>query len=329
MVTYENPNALTQPDESYWQALMVQGEFAPPCDPHELARALHFPDLGPPTAPDQEAVRLTQGAPEDWERAKEDLHQHRVLELRVSGCNKGGVLVDYHSIQGFVPTSHMLNLPRLPNADERVRMLSQKIGQTLRLRIIEIDLARSRLILSERAAQEDERALRLWQTVKPGDVLDGVITRLQHFGAFVDVGGVEGLIHVSELSWGRVDHPRDVVQPGDRVRVYVLAVKPNQRKMALSLKRLKPDPWAHVEERYQVGDIVEGVVTNVVDFGAFVRLEEGLEGLIHLSELANGHFLHPRNVVQEGQRVWVRVLQVDGKNRRLGLSLRQVPGSYF
>ncbi len=252
------------------------------------------------------------------------MRTYRVLELPITGCNKGGVLVDYYSIQGFVPTSHMLNLPRLPDIEERLHVLSQKIGETLRLRIIEIDRERGRLILSERAAQEDERALRLWETVQPGDVLDGVVTRLESYGAFVDVGGVEGLVHVSELSWGRVQHPRDVVQPGDHVQVYVLGVKPNQRKIALSLKRLLPDPWEHVEERFRAGDVIDGVVTHIVHFGVFVRLDEGIEGLIHVSELSDTPYVDPHVVVTEGQEVRVRVLHVDGENRRLALSLRQV-----
>jgi len=150
------------------------------------------------------------------------------------------------------------------------------------------------------------------------------VTNLCDFGAFVDLGGVEGLIHISELSWGRVEHPRDVLRRGERVKVYVIDVQPEQGRIALSLKRLQPDPWATMAQRYRVRQIVEGVITNVVDFGAFARVEEGLEGLIHISELAEGNFLHPRNVVREGERV--RVLSVDGSSRRLSLSLRRLEG---
>ncbi len=312
------------PDEEYWKALLSQGEFSPPPRRRRPSRSLprrRFSQFS--TVPTPTPTRV-QGNPEDWERAEEDMRTYRVLELPITGCNKGGVLVDYYSIQGFVPTSHMLNLPRLPDIEERLHVLSQKIGETLRLRIIEIDRERGRLILSERAAQEDERALRLWETVQPGDVLDGVVTRLESYGAFVDVGGVEGLVHVSELSWGRVQHPRDVVQPGDHVQVYVLGVKPNQRKIALSLKRLLPDPWEHVEERFRAGDVIDGVVTHIVHFGVFVRLDEGIEGLIHVSELSDTPYVDPHVVVTEGQEVRVRVLHVDGENRRLALSLRQV-----
>jgi small subunit ribosomal protein S1 len=150
------------------------------------------------------------------------------------------------------------------------------------------------------------------------------VTNLCSFGAFVDLGGLEGLVHVSELSWGRVDHPSDVLGPGDPVEVYVLNVDRERRRVGLSVKRLQPDPWQSVEERYHVGQVIEGVVTHVVDFGAFARVEDGLEGLIHVSELAEGNFIHPRNVVQEGDVVAARVLSIDSERRRMGLSMRQV-----
>lgn len=305
------------PEEEYWDALLSQGEHAPPS-----GRVRRRAPRRGPKSPARARRAQPVGDEADWARAEEDKAQHRVLELPIVGCNKGGVLVSYHSIVGFVPTSHMLNLPRLPDIGERLQVLSQKIGQTLRLRIIEIDRARGRLILSERAAREDERALRLWETLRPGDVLDGRVTRLEPYGAFVDIGGVEGLVHVSELSWTRVRHPEEVVQPGDEVRVYVLAVKPHQRKVALSMKRLQPDPWAGVSERYRPGDVVDGTVTHITSFGAFVALEEGVEGLIHRSQLADPPPYHPEEVVSVGQAVRVRVLDVDEANRRIALSLR-------
>lgn len=316
----------TPPDEAYWEALLVQGELPPsprPRRPRKSSRRrLASPPL--PPQPSESARKWNEGNPEDWERAEDDMHNHRILELPITDCNKGGVIVSYYSIQGFVPTSHMLNLPRLPDIEERLRVLGQKIGEMLRLRIIEIDRERGRLILSERAALEDENALRLWSTVKPGDILEGDVTRLEPYGAFVDVGGVEGLVHISELSWNRVDHPSDVVQVGDHVQVYVLGVKPNQRKIALSLKRLFPDPWEKVEDKFHPGDVLEGVVTHVARFGAFVRVDDGIEGLVHVSEMSENPRANPWNLVSVGEVVRVRVLQVDGANRRLALSLRQV-----
>ena len=163
-----------------------------------------------------------------------------------------------------------------------------------------------------------------WRACEPGQIHLGQVTSLCPFGAFVDLGGFEGLIHISELSWGRVSAPSDVVNPGDRVRVLVLETNPDEQKVALSLKRLQPDPWQGVEERYHPGQVVEAVVTNVVNFGAFARFEEGLEGLIHVSELAEGSFMHPRNVIREGDRVRARVIAVDGSKRRIALTLRPV-----
>jgi small subunit ribosomal protein S1 len=151
----------------------------------------------------------------------------------------------------------------------------------------------------------------------------GYITNVCAFGAFVDLGGLEGLVHISEISWGRVNHPADVLKTGDAVEVYVISVDRGAKRVALSLKRLKPDPWATIRERYQFGQLISGTITNVVSFGAFMRVEDGVEGLIHVSELAEGQFLHPRNVVQEGDVVTARVLNIDSTQRRLGLSLRK------
>jgi small subunit ribosomal protein S1 len=207
-------------------------------------------------------------------------------------------------------------------------LLSTRIGTPLRVRIIELDSVSNRLIFSERAAQvQPGQRATILSTLQANTTLEGTITNLCDFGAFVDLGGVEGLIHISELSWGRVAHPRDILSTGQTLPVYILSVDAEEERIALSVKRLQPDPWQSVEDRYEIGQIVEGTVTNVVDFGAFACIEEGLEGLIHISELAEGQFLHPRAVVQEGARVKARILNIDGSNRRLGLSLRGLNGN--
>ena len=246
------------------------------------------------------------------------------FSLVVSGANRGGVLVDWNGVQGFVPASHLREIPHSRDPQQRMAELADYIGQSLTVRLIEVDAEQKRLVFSQRAAHSEFRSPSVVLTsLKPGDVRRGTVTNLTSFGAFIDLGGVEGLIHVSEMSWDRVRHPTDVLRSGWEVEVYVLGVNPEEGRIALSLKRLRPNPWTEVESRYHVGQIVEGEVTNVVSFGAFVRLEEGLEGLIHISELAEGNFLHPRNVVREGDIVRVRVLSIDGANQRLGLSLRQ------
>jgi len=259
----------------------------------------------------------------DWERATRLFETKEPVELEVVGCNRGGLLVRFGDLQGFVPASQLLDLPRELNSQARQAELARRIGDQLRLRVIELDPERNRLIFSERAAANGQDAEALLASLSEGDVCTGQVTNLCGFGAFVDLGGVEGLIHISELSWGRVNHPSDVVRPGDQVQVYVMAVEPDQHRVALSLKRLKPDPWTLVDQRYRVGQLIEVEITNVVSFGAFARVDEGLEGLIHISELAEGNFLHPRNVVREGERVVARIIHIDSANHRLGLSLRQ------
>jgi len=253
------------------------------------------------------------------------MERGQVLELPVVGCNRGGALVGWNGLRGFVPASHLVGLS--PTVDERKRYdeLRHLVGTQLRLKIIELDAEQRRLVLSERASRLDEGLRQgLLDKLSPGDIRQGRVANLCSFGAFVDLGGLEGLVHVSELSWGRVDHPSDVLEVSQPVEVYILNVDRERERVGLSIKRLQPDPWQSAEERYQAGQIVESVITHVVDFGAFARVEEGLEGLIHVSELAEGNFLHPRNVVQEGDVVTARILNIDSRRRRMGLSLRRV-----
>lgn len=262
----------------------------------------------------------------DWLEIQQITTSDHAIVLNVIGYNRGGLLVEWRTLRGFVPASQLINFPTTTNNVIRRNALIERVGQTLTLRVIELSAEKNRLILSERAAQAEpgERA-DILNRLKPGDTISGQITNLCDFGAFVDLGGLEGLIHISELSWGRVGHPANMLERGQVVDVYVLAVDRENARVALSIKRLRPDPWKLVGEKYKIGEIVEGQITNVVDFGAFACIEEGLEGLIHVSELAEGHFLHPRNVVSEGQVVRARILSIDGHARRLGLSLRVVP----
>lgn len=305
-------------DETYWDALLTQGEVAfeqPPRDWNgEGGRLLahdRMSGLGAPTR-------------DQWAVLKAHFDEGAILKGRVIGCNRGGLLVRLPDTVGFVPASQLNDLPRRMEGEELRLELERRMGQELDLKLIELDRNRNRIILSERAAiwtggGVDARLAQL----EEGQEVSGRVRSICHFGAFVDLAGIDGLIHISELSWQRVAHPSEVVSVGQDVDVLVMHVDRGQRRVALSLKRLRPDPWATVEARYIPGQLVSGVVTNVVDFGAFVRIEEGLEGLIHISELADGNFLHPRNVVDEGDTVTLRVLNIDPHNRRLGLSLRQ------
>lgn len=320
-------------DESYWQALLEQGEVAleapPPTNPQETFQLY---DARSKAEHDQ-AEQMTKGGngPDqetDWQNAHFAFEQGQVFHLKVSGANRGGLLVNWNGLQGFVPASHLMEIPAAQEQHERIAELSNRIGDSMKLRLIEVDAQQNRLVFSERAAATGNRSPReILDNLRPGDVCAGTVTNLTTFGAFVDLGGVEGLIHISELSWDRVRHPGDVLQPGQEVHIHVIGVNAQEGRIALSLKQMHPDPWSGVASRYRVGDIIEGTVTNVVSFGAFVRVAEGLEGLIHSSELAEGNFLHPRSVVREGDRVRVRVLRIDPGKHRLGLSLRQAFGA--
>jgi small subunit ribosomal protein S1 len=310
-------------DDAYWQTLFAQedsfGEPTVPPEPDE-------PLFSEPGFNGQDAVsaRLpARSSKNPWQLAQEILDNDQTLELEVTGCNKGGLLVYWNGLQGFVPASQLTDFPQFHFETERTRALRKWLHKTLELKIVELNPKTNRLIFSERAAGvKAEERRQLFEEICPGDYLDGQVTNLTDFGAFVDLGGAEGLIHISELSWGRVMHPSDIVQPGQSVSVMVMNVDKDRSRIALSLKRLKSDPWRGVERRYQPGQLVKGVVNNIVNYGAFVQLEDELEGLVHISELAEGSFLHPRNVVQKWQEVTARVLMVDGPAKRLALSLR-------
>jgi small subunit ribosomal protein S1 len=314
------------PDEGYWEALLRDGENGPAAPPPPQEGLWKNESVLPLSNSRAAAESIdVQG---QWEIVREAMERGKVIELSVVGCNRGGVLVGWNGLRGFVPASHLVNLSPSANEEERYGELQRLVGSQLRLKVIELDPERERFILSERASTLDENHRQeLLDTICPGDICHGRVTNLCSFGAFVDLGGVEGLVHVSELSWGRIEHPSDVLETDQSIEVYVLNVDRRRGRVGLSTKRLQPDPWQLVEEQYHVGQVVRGVITHVVDFGAFAQVEEGLEGLIHVSELAEGNFIHPRNVVQEGDTVTARILNIDGERRRMGLSLRQVEES--
>jgi small subunit ribosomal protein S1 len=306
------------PDEGYWQALLCDEENCGTVSAVEVTGWCRQ-DL------DAQQVGESASAEDAWQEACELMGRQELLELPVVGCNRGGVLVAWNGLRGFVPASHLMSISPTADEEERLSDLQHMVGARLRLKIIELDPEQNRFVLSERATSRDEdRRQTLLDKLSPGDICQGSVTNLCSFGAFVDLGGLEGLIHVSELSWGRVDHPKDVLETGQPVEVYVINVDRNRGRVGLSLKRLQPDPWLFVEERYQIGQIVEGVITHVVDFGAFARVEDGLEGLIHVSELADSALFSPRDVVNEGDTVKALIINVDSERRRMGLSLRRI-----
>ena len=264
----------------------------------------------------------------DWENAQKLMESEEIFEGEVNGYNKGGLIVPFGRLQGFVPASQIVNLNGRVGGGSHLERLEQMVGQNLPLKVIEVSRHRRRLIMSERAAQREWRAQqreKLFEDIQEGEVRQGVVSNLCDFGAFVDLGGADGLIHISELAWNRVKHPREVLKIGQEVEVLVLRADRERQRIALSLKRLQADPWRTVEEKYHVGEIVTGVVTNVVKFGAFAELEPGIEGLIHISELVEDNAVEPGDVVQEGDKLALQVVSIDSARQRIGLSLKRVP----
>ena len=291
----------------------------------------------------------------DWYEAQQLHESQEIVECPAIDCNKGGVIVRVGKLRGFVPGSQ-LDASRVANRQISARSRSEAqpavstrppsrsdddnrwtsiIGETLRLKVIEVDRERNRLILSERAALRDWRKSqreKLLNELTEGDIRRGRVINLADFGAFVDIGGIDGLVHLSELSWERVEHPREVMEVGQEIEVYVLGVDRERQRVALSLKRLQADPWDSIEERYQEGQLVEGTITRLAKWGAFASIvgDEAIEGLIHVSELDEEHVGHPREVIQPGQIVTLRVIGVDASRHRIALSLKQVvQGEYL
>ncbi len=258
----------------------------------------------------------------DWETARELLKDESAVDVTVVGHNRGGILVRWNRLEGFIPSSHLVSVSYSGDRREAWEGLRDK---QLGVKVIEVDQDRRRLIFSEREAQREWRArqkARLLEELKEGDRVQGQVTGLRDFGAFVNLGGADGLIHVSELAWHRVDHPRDVLRIGQQIEVYVLNLDHERNRIALSRKRLLSDPWDDATERYHEGQLVDGMVTNVVDFGAFVALDDGLEGLLHLSEMGDGSLSEPHSYVKKGDRLGLRISHLEPEKRRVGFTQR-------
>ena len=262
-----------------------------------------------------------------WRTMQKEFEDGQIFESEVVDFNKGGLIVDADGVRGFVPMSQVAGVRLDGSTEDEVKdKLQAMVGQKIFVKVLEINRRRNRLILSERQAVQERRGLRKDQLInelREGETRHGRVSSLCDFGAFVDLGGADGLVHLSELAWRQVSHPREVLTVGEEVDVYVLGVDRDKKKIALSLRRLLPEPWTTVADRYHEGDLVQGTITKLATFGAFARVEDGVEGLIHISELGEGHIAHPRNVVKEGDEVTLRVLRVDTARRRLGLSIRQ------
>ncbi|MEA2641776.1 MAG: small subunit ribosomal protein [Chloroflexota bacterium] len=262
-----------------------------------------------------------------WRRLEQLAETGETIEAEVVDTNRGGLIVHIDGVRGFVPLSQIVDLRQPGSEEESVEARLERIrGRTLALKVIEINRRRNRLILSERAAAQERRMRerdRLFEELEEGQTRQGRVSSISDFGAFVDIGGADGLVHLSELSWTPVSHPGQVVKIGDEVDVLVLGVDREKKKIALSLKRLRSEPWQDILTKYYPGQIVPARITKLAQFGAFAEIEPGIEGLIHISELSDERIQHPRSVVQEDQPVVVKILRIESERRRLGLSLRQ------
>lgn len=260
----------------------------------------------------------------DWTRVLELQEAESVCYAEVVGFNRGGLLVRAQEFQGFVPRSHLAAAVDGQKITER--FLESYVGREMELKVIECDPERGRIVLSERAAQSAPGSRQsLLHTLQINQQLEGTVTNVTPFGLFIDLGGVEGLVHISELSWGRVGHPREIANPGQRVKVVVLSLEADRGRVSLSIKRGQPNPWAMAVQHYPIGQQIEAEVTEVVHFGAFAKLEEGLEGLIHISQMNLHERLDPRLVLEPGMKVKVAVLQVEPERQRLSLQLLNQP----
>jgi len=267
-----------------------------------------------------------------WQQVAEAKARDEVIQTRITGYNKGGLEVDVFGLRGFLPNSQFGSLRRAQasgeGAEERWK---QWVGETVNVRILEFDRDRHRLVVSERAAEpsRQEMKARAIAFLEEGKIYTGVVTSLADFGAFVNVNGADGLVHLSEISWEHISHPREALKVGQEVRVKVLSLDRENMRISLSIRQTMEDPWRKKVAHYSRGQLVEGVITRLTKFGAFARLEEGVEGLIHISEISDQRINHPKEVLREGEVKTLRIIRIDHEQRRIGLSLRQVDSAAY
>ena len=310
-------NAMPIIDEGWWESVLAeerqhtpprpsQGLVKPKAPPHSKVEAA--PVAGPPQP--------------DWDMLKELYSNDRIISMKVTGHNRGGLLVENDAVSGFIPFSHLIELAGREHETDRDLSLESYTGKMLNVKVIECVPEDGRVVFSERAAlAEPGKRTELFHNLQTGSQIKGVVTNITDFGVFIDLGGVEGLIHISELSWGRVSHPSQIVKLGEEINVQVLDISPERCRVALSLKRLRSNPWERAATDFPVGTIHNAVITSVMSYGAFARIEAGVEGLIHGSEMTLAPNQTPRDILVEGQELQVRILHLDASHQRMGLSL--------
>jgi small subunit ribosomal protein S1 len=268
-----------------------------------------------------------------WEQVEKMVESNEDYEGKVEGYNKGGLIVPVHGLRGFVPASQIsLTRRNAAQGDTPEQRWGKMISEPITVRVIEVDRERRRLILSERAANPESRQSikeRVIEELQEGEVLTGRVTSLADFGAFVNVNGADGLVHLSEISWERVQHPSEVLEVGQEIKVKVISIDREKKRIGLSIRALENDPWQDKVGKFKVGELVEGVITRLTKFGAFARLEGDIEGLIHISEIGETRIEHPKEVLHEGDVVALRIIRIDPDQRRIGLSMRKVDSGAY
>lgn len=267
-----------------------------------------------------------------WEVVEKMQETGDTFDGLVEGYNKGGLIVLVHGLRGFVPASQIGMARRTQVQGDTPDRWAKQIGETISVRIIEVDRARRRLILSERSANPETRQSikeRVIDELEEGKVYTGRVTSVADFGAFVNINGADGLVHLSEVSWERVQHPGEVLKVGDEVQVKIIGIDREKKRIGLSIKALQEDPWQDKVGTFKVGQLTEGVITRLTKFGAFARLEGDIEGLVHISELSENRINHPKEAVKEGDTLTLRVIRIDSDQRRIGLSLRKVDSAAY
>jgi ribosomal protein S1 len=304
-------------DEGWWESVLAEERQ------HTLPRPSQGVTKPKVTSqPKPEAVPPEEVVQPDWNVLKELYADDRIITMKVTGHNRGGLLVENDGLSGFIPFSHLIELAGKEHETDRDDSLETYIGKVLNVKVIECVPEDGRVVFSERAAlAEPGKRTELFHNLQQGSHVKGVVTNITDFGVFVDLGGVEGLIHISELSWGRVSHPNQIVKLGEEIEVQVLDISPERCRVALSLKRLTSNPWERASAEFPVGTIHNAVITSVMSYGAFARIEAGVEGLIHGSEMVLGPNQTPRDILSNGQELQVRILHLDAAHQRMGLSL--------
>lgn len=268
-----------------------------------------------------------------WENVEKMITDETVFDTKIIGFNKGGLIAAVGNLRGFIPSSQISAARRAQSTGDKPEQRYQKmVGQPISVRIVEVDRERRRLILSERAASTESRSElkeRVISELEEGQTYTGRVTSLADFGAFVNINGADGLVHLSEISWDHVTHPKEVLEVGQEVNVKVINIDRDKKRIGLSIRALQEDPWRNRMAKFSVGQLVEGAITRLTKFGAFARLEGDIEGLIHISELSENRVEHPKEVLHEGDVKTLRIIRIDPDQHRIGLSLRKVDSAAF